>query len=58
MSVGMIQDELKDQTLHKYAASLTDEKLEKIAHKFAQSALQHEGLFTILYLMGGIYFEA
>ena len=62
MAVGMIQDELKDQTLHKYAASLSDEKLEAIAHKFAQSALQHfekyEELFTILYLTGGIHFEA
>jgi hypothetical protein len=61
MAVGMIQDELKDQTLHKHAASLTDEKLEKIAHKFAQSALQHiekyEELFPILYLLGGIHFE-
>jgi hypothetical protein len=62
MSVGMIQDELNDQRLHEYAASLSDEKLEVIAHKFAQSALRHfkeyEELFTILYLMGGIHFEA
>jgi hypothetical protein len=62
MAVGIIQDELKDQTLHKYAPSFSDEKLEAIAHKFAQSVLQHykeyEELFTILYLTGGIHFEA
>jgi hypothetical protein len=62
MAVGMIQDELKDQKLHEYAPSLSDEKLEAIAHKFAQSVLQHykeyEELFTILYLAGGIHFEA
>ena len=58
----MIQDELKDQKLHEYAPFLSDEKLEAIAYKFAQSVLQHykeyEELFTILYLTGGIHFEA
>jgi hypothetical protein len=61
-AVGIIQDELKNEKLHKNVASLTDEKLEKIGHKFAVSALQHfeeyEDMFTNLYIIGGIYFGA
>ncbi|HJT49340.1 MAG TPA: hypothetical protein VJ729_14240 [Nitrososphaeraceae archaeon] len=61
-AVGVIQDELKDEKLYREVASLTDKRLESIAHKFAISALQHfeeyEEMFTNLYLIGGIYFDA
>jgi hypothetical protein len=61
-AVGVIQDELKDEKLHKDLASITDKRLEGIAHKFAELALQHfeeyEDMYTNLYIMGGIYFNA
>ena len=45
------------EKLHKDAASLIHEKLEEIAHKFAESALRHfeeyEEIFTNLYIIGG-----
>ena len=60
-AVGMIPDELKIEKLHKDTASLNDEKLEELAHKFAVSALQHfeeyEEMFINLYIIGGIYFD-
>jgi hypothetical protein len=48
--------------LHKDASYVDDEKLEEIAHKRAVSALQHfeeyEEMFTNLYIIGGLHFDA
>ena len=61
-AVGIIQDQLENEKLHNKMTSLDDKQLEEIAHKFAVLALQHfkeyEEMFTNLYIMGGIYFNA